>query len=283
MTFSAQRNIDAKTSASIFTDQLTRVMAGTGSCANALGVSTGAVSLNATPADIQFVEPDGHVIGAGTLVAKNLQVESIQVREDTSVPDQPGPGGIGNRRRAGILAIKLKNLSDTAIALHVREIPFRTVTNPARQIVSCSMENSEVQACEAGGGTWDPDTDPLKTPEGQRCRPPAQTCQYGGSFSLAPVGGYRNPFTNTNGCQPGFTQQQSGQISNVVTNSKESFTTTHYPVFTCMRCNVDLAASAAGNTTTNMDFSALVAEGLAAGSLQDQINMNGFFFFNGFL
>ena len=271
MTFKAQKNLDHKTISANYVDELARIVAGTGSCARALGTATAATSLTATPTEITVMG-----MQAGSFIAQNIEIEELRIRENTAIPAVTGPGGTGFQRRAAILSVKLRNALEPTMPYRAREIPFRVVTNPGGQIVSCSTENSEVQVCERIGGTWDP-----LAAEGQKWRPKG-FCLYGGSFSAAPQGGYANPVTGAYSCNPGFTQQQSGSIANTVAQSKENFVTSYYPVYTCMRCETDIPPQNVAINTSTADFTDAVNDALAAGNTQDGFLFNAFNFFNGF-
>ncbi|MES2964108.1 MAG: hypothetical protein V4760_09485 [Bdellovibrionota bacterium] len=274
MTFSAKRNLDLKTESMIFTDRMARILAGTNSCARGFGLGASPLTLSPTPTVVTI---DG--VTEGNEVAPKLVVEELKMRENTAIAPVVAAGGVGFTRRAAYLSVKVRNEMDPTnfMSGRTRLIPFRVVTNPGGQIVSCSVESPEAQVCESMGGSWD-----AAAVQGEQCRPRG-SCQNGGSFADANIspadGGYNNTMTGGRSCMPGFVPRVSGQLTFMQQSGKFAMRSVTYPTYTCMRCedNTTLGGLGIGGAPAlgGLDFESVFGDPSQMetnGDAQDAIN-----------
>lgn len=129
-----------------------------------------------------------------------------------------------------------------------KDIPVKVLLNPDGTIRGCNVSASAALTCEQMGGHWDP-TAP--SPD-QRCIP-RRSCQYGGTFSEAPLsqGGFANALTGGYTCLDAtFTRQRTGTVTYARACGKTCVNNFYYPIYTCTRCGdqVGLVATVAVGT-----------------------------------
>lgn len=194
------------------------------------------------------IGPVAETFGAGQVIANDLEVVKFELESDplfaAGVINFNG-AAYNNRRLFLNFQVKKQGHGIFAPLSNWIKIPIQ-VNEVGGLIVSCAAENPEIIACAELGGRWN-----SIAPTGQRCTPD-KYCQFGGSYSTAPLneGGFVNFVTGGYSCPVGYQQQITGQVTKAYYQGKR-LQNQRTPVITCQRCNEILPLVSAGTVQDN--------------------------------
>ncbi|RYZ75988.1 MAG: prepilin-type N-terminal cleavage/methylation domain-containing protein [Proteobacteria bacterium] len=226
---------DMKTETSLVNDRLTSMVMKTNAC-------TGYVENTPFSATTPMaVAVDG--MSTGTKISGNLSVKEMSL----IVTDPVATNFAGNTRKRYSAALRFQTttkVNGLTVDSKPRLIPVKvSVVNSTNKIESCETATTEQDICLDAGGVWDS----AAVNKELRCKP-ADSCQYAGSYTDAPiaVGGFGNAANSgIQACPSDFVPRVSGSMSVAVSCGKKCATTQTFSTYNCVRCGP--AASAPQN------------------------------------
>lgn len=201
----------------------------------------------------------------------SLQVTSVTLLENAQYGEVPFKlrDNTDVKEKLAIVRVRTERLENGVVVGEnpPKDIPVKVLLDPSGVIQSCNVSASAALTCEQMGGHWNPTAiDP-----DQRCIP-RRSCQYGGTYSTAPLsqGGYANALTGGFNClDSSYTAQRTGTVTYATACGKTCVNNFYYPIYTCTRCGDQVALSG-----TVVDGTTSFQEGDIGGTNQYENDLN---------